>query len=182
MKYLPILLRAASLALEQSYMHDYSSAIEAVLNNIGNCSGYLATTKCNKANHAHNCRYILHHIDEQATLVLVSQGLYSLRRQCLIVIGILIMNLRRSSDHLRFIMGISIPIRQRPLSEKRPRMEICISVRQCLFNEKWPWSRYWCYGLVIIYHKTLWYAFTYPCFNHTALMYKPSIIHVYIYW
>ena len=37
------------------------------------------------------------------------QGLYSLRRRRLISIGILIINLRRSSDRLRFIMGIPIP-------------------------------------------------------------------------
>ena len=47
-------------------------------------------------------------------------GLYSLRRRCLISIGIPIINLRRSSDRLRFIMGIPIPIRLRLLSELRP--------------------------------------------------------------
>ena len=41
-------------------------------------------------------------------------GLYSL---CLISIGIPIINLRRSSDRLRFIMGIPIPVRRRLLSE-----------------------------------------------------------------
>ena len=40
------------------------------------------------------------------------QGLYSLRRHCLIGISIPIMNLRQSSDRLRFIMGILIPVRQ----------------------------------------------------------------------
>ena len=45
------------------------------------------------------------------------QGLYSLRRLCLISIGIPIINLRWSSDHLRFIMGIPIPVRRRVLSE-----------------------------------------------------------------
>ena len=44
-------------------------------------------------------------------------GLYSLRRRRLISIGIPIINLRRSSDRLRFIMGIPIPVRQRLLSE-----------------------------------------------------------------
>ena len=44
-------------------------------------------------------------------------GLYSLRRRRLISIGILIINLRRSSDRLRFIMGIPIPVRRRLLSE-----------------------------------------------------------------
>ena len=44
------------------------------------------------------------------------QGLYSLRR-ILISIGIPIINLRRSSDRLRFIMGIPTPVRRRLLSE-----------------------------------------------------------------
>ena len=48
------------------------------------------------------------------------QGLYSLRRRRLISIGIPIINLIRSSDRLRFIMGIPIPIRRRLLSEYRP--------------------------------------------------------------
>ena len=46
-----------------------------------------------------------------------NQGLYSLRRRRLISIGIPIINLRRSSDRLRFIMGIPIPVRRRLLSE-----------------------------------------------------------------
>ena len=45
-------------------------------------------------------------------------GLYSLRRRRLISIGIPIINLRRSSDRLRFIM-IPIPIRRRLLSDWR---------------------------------------------------------------
>ena len=45
------------------------------------------------------------------------QGLYSLRRRRLISIGIPIINLRRSSGRLRFIMGIPIPVRRRLLSE-----------------------------------------------------------------
>ena len=45
------------------------------------------------------------------------QGLYSLTRRRLISIGIPIINLRRSSDRLRFIMGIPIPVRRRLLSE-----------------------------------------------------------------
>ena len=44
-------------------------------------------------------------------------GLYSLRRRRLISIGIPIINLRRSSDRLRFIMGIPIPVRRRLFSE-----------------------------------------------------------------
>ena len=46
-----------------------------------------------------------------------SQGLYSLRRRRLTCIGIPIINLRRSDDPLRFIMGIPILIRRRLLSE-----------------------------------------------------------------
>ena len=45
------------------------------------------------------------------------QGLYSLRRRRLISIAIPIINLRRLSDRLRFIMGIPIPVRRRLLSE-----------------------------------------------------------------
>ena len=44
-------------------------------------------------------------------------GFYSLRRHRLIRIGIPIMNLRRSSDRLMFIMKIPIPARRRLLSE-----------------------------------------------------------------
>ena len=47
-------------------------------------------------------------------------GLYSLRIRRLISIGIPIINLRRSSDRLRFITGIPIPVRRRLLSEYRP--------------------------------------------------------------
>ena len=47
----------------------------------------------------------------------MTQGLYSLRRRCLISIGIPIINLRWSSDRLRFIMGIPIPVRRCLLSE-----------------------------------------------------------------
>ena len=47
-------------------------------------------------------------------------GLYSLRRHCLIIIGIPIINLRWSSDHVRLIMGIHIPIRQHLSSELSP--------------------------------------------------------------
>ena len=46
-------------------------------------------------------------------------GLYSLRRHCLIGIRISIINLRRSSDRLRFIMGIPLPIRWWFFSEQR---------------------------------------------------------------
>ena len=44
-------------------------------------------------------------------------GLYSLRRRRLTGIGIPIINLRRSDDRLRFMMGIHILIRRRLFSE-----------------------------------------------------------------
>ena len=44
------------------------------------------------------------------TRTCLSLGLYSLRRRRLISIGIPIINLRRSSDRIRFIMGIPIPV------------------------------------------------------------------------
>ena len=47
-------------------------------------------------------------------------GLYSLRRRRLIGIGIPIINLWRSSDRLRFIMGIPISVRRPLFSEYRP--------------------------------------------------------------
>ena len=47
----------------------------------------------------------------------IIQGLYSLSRRRLINIGVPVINLRRSSDRLRFIMGIPIPVRRRLLPE-----------------------------------------------------------------
>ena len=52
----------------------------------------------------------------------IHQGLYSLIRCHLISIGISIINLRRSSDRLWFIMGIPIPVRRHLLSKLRPRI------------------------------------------------------------
>ena len=59
------------------------------------------------------------HTTEIGSILLGSkhQGLYSLWRRRLISIGIPIINLRRSSDRLRFIVGIPIPVRRRLLSE-----------------------------------------------------------------
>ena len=54
-------------------------------------------------------------------IIHITQGLYSLRRRRLTGIGTPNINLRRSDDRLRFIMGSSIVIRDRLLSEKRPR-------------------------------------------------------------
>ena len=53
----------------------------------------------------------------EVILKLYQLGLYSLRRRPLISIGIPIINLRRSSDRLRFIMGIPIPVKRCLLSE-----------------------------------------------------------------
>ena len=49
------------------------------------------------------------------------QVLYSLRRHCLIGIGICFINLRRSSNHLKFIMGITRPVRLCRLVNRDPR-------------------------------------------------------------
>ena len=56
-------------------------------------------------------------IHRQRDVHKISQGLYSLRRRRLISIGIPITNLIRSSDRVRFIIGIPIPIRRRLLGE-----------------------------------------------------------------
>ena len=50
----------------------------------------------------------------------VTRGFCLLKRCRLTGIWIPIINLRGSDDRLRFIMGISIPIRQCPLNEKLP--------------------------------------------------------------
>ena len=50
-------------------------------------------------------------------VLIVTLGVYSLRRRRLTGIGILMINLRRSDDRLRFIMGIPILIRRRLLRE-----------------------------------------------------------------
>ena len=112
---------------------------------------------------------------------LVLQGLYSLRRHRHISIGIPIINLRRSSDRLRFIMGIPIPIRRRLLSAKRPwRVSHCsqplLSVviwalwPVCMHPKatvvwgmaktyyksvwfSWHWFNGWSWGVVIVFHK-----------------------------
>ena len=58
-------------------------------------------------------------------------GLYSLRRRRLISIGVPIINLRRSSDRLRFIMWIPIPVRRVFLVNRGPEiigMILCSSL------------------------------------------------------
>ena len=40
-------------------------------------------------------------------------GLYSLRRHRLVTVGIPIINLRQSPDHVRFTMAIPTPVRRR---------------------------------------------------------------------
>ena len=68
----------------------------------------IETTETTKA-------WLLHWYDYvQCKLIL---GLYSLRRRRLISIGIPIINLRRSSGRLKFIMGIPTLVRRRFLSE-----------------------------------------------------------------
>ena len=76
--------------------------------------------------------------------------LYSLRRRHLITIGIPITNLRRSSDRLRFVLGIPIPVRRRLLNEKRPLASIHqadrrLTTRHCKVSK--PWDG--CYNYLI---------------------------------
>ena len=61
----------------------------------------------------HTLKWKYHHV----VCPWLHQGLYSLRRRRLTGIGIPIINLRRSDDRLRFIMGIPILNRQRLLCE-----------------------------------------------------------------
>ena len=62
-------------------------------------------------------------VEHTSVLVDKTPGLYSLKRHRLIGIGILIIvNLRRSSDHLRFMMGISILARQHRYTETGSRL------------------------------------------------------------
>ena len=77
------------------------------------------------------------------TIENIYQGLYSLRRRRLTGIGIPIINLRRSDDRLRFIMGIPILIRRRLLSEYWEALEPVwnTSDRKCLVPVKvWWWE------------------------------------------
>ena len=91
---------------------------------------------------------ILHRSWQIMDRKLLVQGLCSLRRRRLISIGIPIINLRRSSDRLRFIMGIPIPIRGHLLSEKRPSYCSKLVSHQCLWKLKFevfqrhPWKLY----------------------------------------
>ena len=57
-------------------------------------------------------------------------GLYSLRRHRHFVIGIPIINLRRSSAHLRFLMGTPIPV-SGVFSEMRPTTEFNCVLKFC---------------------------------------------------
>ena len=67
-------------------------------------------------------------------------GIYSLRRRRLISIGIPIINLRRSSDRLRFIMGIPIPVRRRLLIPPLHRgCDLCASLVR---PQNWPGRRW----------------------------------------
>ena len=65
-------------------------------------------------------------------------GLYSLRRRRLISIGIPIVNLRRSSDRLRFIMGIPIPVRRRLLVNRGPDLMHTVGLTRCRLQDQWP--------------------------------------------
>ena len=76
-------------------------------------------------------------------------GLYSLRRRRLTGIDIPMINLRRSDDRLRFIMGITILIRRRLLNEEAQNCRICATglwrrdngtIADSLSTKKQPWS------------------------------------------
>ena len=81
------------------------------------------------------------------------QGLYSLRRRRLINIGIPIINLRRSSDRLRFIMGIPIPVRRRLLSEEAQNLRVT-------FRHLLRWCSIWCYCLIFRTRKIQVWSFS----------------------
>ena len=66
------------------------------------------------------CTVIFHRCSLDSFRIDHTLGVYSLRRRSLISIGIPIINLRRSSNRLRFIMVIPIPVRRYLLSEWRP--------------------------------------------------------------
>ena len=90
-------------------------------------------------------------------------GLYSLRRRRLSSIAIPIINLRRSSDRLRFIMGIlgiPIPVRRRLLSVYRPWYpsaigEVCKRT-QTSANGKIHWFRWWRITCLTSIHNLIW--------------------------
>ena len=66
----------------------------------------------------------------------ILHGICSLRRRRLTGIGIPIINLRRSDDRLRFIMGIPILIRHKFTQ----RMQKTLAKFPTNFGVGWPWS------------------------------------------
>ena len=66
--------------------------------------------------HVHGCCFVV--VRHSLILPISFRASYTLRRHCFIGVGIPIINLRRSSDLLRLIMGILIPVRRRLLSEE----------------------------------------------------------------
>ena len=111
--HLSMLFPTASLGLEQSYdCLDTSWVI--IKDNGWNLPLFVHNKTWESVKHMH----IYWNVLLVAALIKKrNQGLYSLRRYHLIGIGILIINLRRSSDHLRSLMEIPIPIRQCLFSE-----------------------------------------------------------------
>ena len=90
-------------------------------------------------------------------------GLYSLRRRRLISIGILIINLRRSSDGLRLIMGIPIPVRRRLLSWREAQVSKffpnTIAVANVYRSSSCGYS---IYVLICLFHPSSFYYFFSP--------------------
>ena len=88
-------------------------------------------------------------------------GLYSLRRRHLISIGIPIINLRRSSDRLRFIIGIPILVRCL-LSEKRPYTKLLPFCRRHFQMHFIEWKcmnfTYWDFTKVCSSGLNEWYS------------------------
>ena len=114
---------------------------------------YLFIHPCNMIKHLLFVTIASRYITVASQECLIALGLYSLRRRHLISIGIPIINLRRSSDRLRFIMGIPIPVRRRLLSEQRPRsldgqVKFCITgpffvdstANPCILHNIWKIS------------------------------------------
>ena len=90
------------------------------------CQSYLATAVTIKACLTKACHLYLSLIGYESWNLCQSHGHYSLGRHCIIRIGIPIINLRRSPDRLKFIMGIPLLF---CFSKNRPRLTVQYSIR-----------------------------------------------------
>ena len=97
------------------------------------------------------------------------KGLYSLTGRRLIGIGIPIINLSRSDDRLRFIMGIPIPIRQYLLNEQRPRVAVTI------FFVWWSMLQR-PYKIYPMQHANIWLYCAILAYLYSAVVYLPMSI------